>query len=247
MAPELAKLLIAGLTLSAVVAVTSGNGAYNFGVGAAGVLPFLVLHSARAARNLSSRIGGTAAMALAPGFAALLLLNGALHPYREERLPASFQRITGVPAFAGIHTSPVKIAALQAVQTLTADVRLAGKRVLVAGPHPWIYFAAGGVPTTPMVFMHFSAERESVYDLVADRMFRTGEPDFVFLTNRVPAAIGRRIREWSARGQSERGVELPAATLRAYHDLTGYGFGGKIYLLSRSEPEPAARRSPSSK
>jgi hypothetical protein len=234
-----ADLAIIGLLAGSVFAFSSGNGLQNFGLGAAGVLPFFVLYGMRYVEDRGgSTLPGVVRQAALPAMVALLLLNGALHPYREQRGWSGMQPVQGVPAFKGIWTSPAKIMALDLFRQLSAPGALRGKRVLVAGPHPWLYFASGGQPTTPMIFMHFTAEQETVYDLVAARLFQGGTPDAIFVTNYVPLPVGKRIAEWTNESCSVRSVALPIGFIRRYRQQTTYDFAGQAYLLTRQPKVP---------
>ncbi|HUR60218.1 MAG TPA: hypothetical protein VM029_21015 [Opitutaceae bacterium] len=232
-----ADLGLFGLLLGTVFSISGGDGIRNFATGAAPVFPFLImLVAGRQCRGDVLPVWVQAAAA--PLLVMLLLLNGAVHPYREQRGWSGFQRVRGVPAFAGIWTSPDKIDALERFRELSENGALRGKRVLVAGPHAWLYFTSGGQPATPMFFMHYTADQEAHYTWIADRLFRTGEPDAIFLTNSVPPPIGKKIQEWAQAGPRERSLQLPIGFIRRYRRQTDYDFAGQIYLLTRPSTPP---------
>ena len=233
-----AELGFVGLLLGTVFAVSGGDGILNFSTGMAPAIPYLVLVGAHwVAGRGTDLLPAIVRHATLPFLVVALVLNGALHPYREQRGWSGFQRIRDVPAFAGIWTSRTKIDSLEAIRRLSEHGALRGQRVLVAGPHAWIYFACGGQPTTPMLFMHYTAAREEHYTWIAERLFHHGEPDAIFLTNPVPAPIGKRIQEWASRGSQERNVGLSTGFIRRYQRQMQYDFAGHVFLLTR-QPSP---------
>jgi len=236
-APPLLDLVVIGGVLGVVFSISSGNGLHNFGIGAAAVLPFLALFAARRLSELTTPVAALVRDIGAPAIAILLLAKAVFTPYREERDWLRLERVRDVPAFAGIYTSRVKIEAIQAFRRLAGDDPLIGRRALVAGPHPWIYFALRATPVTPMAFMHFSGKPEA-YDFLAERMFRHGQPDVVFLTNPVPRAIGRQVEAWSRAENTVRTLPLPIGFIRRYQALTDFDFAGQVYLLSRRTTGP---------
>lgn len=234
----LRDLAFAGTFLGAAYSVTSGNGLLNFGLGAAAVVPFLALFAARAlGRCAESPAARFASHALVPALAFLLLLNGARQPYRESRDWSQFQPVRGVPAFAGLLTSPTKIEAIRTFQAAMEKDRLADKRLLVLGPHAWLYFVARAEPATPMAFMHF-AGKPAVYSLVADRLFQQGKPDAIFITNLVPSPLRDRLAEWTRDPYQVQKIELSDALVRRLYAETNYDFAPEVLLLRRP---PAAR------
>lgn len=234
-----AEFGLVGLLLGTVFAISGGDGILNFSTGMAPVIPFLVLLGTGwlAARG-SDFLPAIIRHGAGPFLVVTLVGNGAIHPYREQIGWSGFQRVRGVPAFAGIWTSPTKTQALETVRQLSEHGALRGKRVLVAGPHAWIYFASGGEPTTPMFFMHYTAAREEQYAWMAERLFRHGEPNAIFLTNQVPAPIGQKIQEWASRGSQQRSVGIPTGFIRRYQRQMQYDLAGHMFLLTRAPPSP---------
>lgn len=240
-------LAIAGSITGAIVAFTSSNGIHNFGVGAAGAAPFLFLLGARTlAASPAGRIlpWGCAL----PALTCLLLWNGLRNPYTEQAFDRDFHRIEGVPAFRGIWTSPEKIEAIARFQALTAPVDLHDRRILVVGPHPWLYFVTRARPATSMFWMLFIGSPES-YEMVAKRLFRDGPPDAILLTeNTLPPAIAAKVTEWmQAPFVAERAV-LPGDFNLRFGRQAGVLFTREVFLLSRppaAHPAvPAANRAP---
>lgn len=223
-------LAIVGAVLGTVFSFTSGNGVHNFGLGVAGITPFLSVHAARS--------GVTLLRPLAAALAAwLLLLNGVAHPYRELREWTDFQPVTTVPSFKGIRTSAVKHELLELFAKICPPGALQGKRVLVAGPHPAFYFYSGGQPVTPMIFMHYTGN-ERAYELVAQRLFQSGIPDVVLITNSTPRAIHDRIMEWAQPGCTMRTIPVELSFRRRYWELEGYDLAAEIVILTRKVPNP---------
>jgi hypothetical protein len=234
---KVAALTGVGAVIGAIVSCTSSNGVHNFGVGAAGVMPFLFLYGARAVASIpASRLAGAAL----PALAGLLLWNGLLNPYAEQDFKEDFHRIEGVPAFRGIWTSKEKIEAITRFQALIAPVDLRGRRVLVIGPHPWLYFVTKGEPATPMFWMLFIGAPES-YEVVAARLFRPGPPDAILLTeNTLPPPIGAKMHEWMETPFAAERTTLPPHFILRFGRQAGVLFPPEVFLLSRSATAPAS-------
>jgi hypothetical protein len=233
-----AELGVIGIFLGTVFAFTSGNGLHNFGVGAIALAPFLALYAAHAAQDASVPGRPQLPLQWAPTLiAAALLLAAVLRPYREQRIWHRFERIRGVPAFAGIWTSPVKKQAVDTILRLAAHSGLNGKRLLVAGPHPWIYFVAQAEPNTPMFFMHYPGMKV-VHDTVAERLFHRGAPEVVIVPSAIPHVVQTRIAEWTAAGCTAETVALPEDLKQRYWKLVGYDFAPEIIVLSRPPRQP---------
>ncbi len=234
-----------GLILGAVFSISGGDGFLNASTGLAAVLPFLALVAAQQTADRAVAVLPGAVVAGAwPAVSLVFLCNGAVHPYRDQRGWSGFGAAEGVPAFAGLLVSPTKLETLARLRELSDHQAWRGRRVFVAGPHPWMYFAAGGTPATCMFFLHFTADagREDIYELIAERIFRDGPPDAIFLTNPVPPAIGRRIGTWSEAGVTERSVLLPLGFIRRHRREVSYEFAGQLYVLARpagAPPPPA--------
>lgn len=234
--PPVTELAVTGLVLGSAFAFTSANGLHNFGVGAMGVVPFLVLGLAHEFENAAPN--RPAAWAVAPpAIALLLLVNGVVHPYREAPAWTRFERAMGVPAFAGLWTSPVKVRAIQTFQRFFDHASLRGHRVLIVGPHPWIYFAARATPATSMYFFHFAGP-PLAYEIVAARLFQGGEPDMVLVTNATPTVVYDRVMAWARPGTIAQTFALPADFIRDYRRQIDFDFSPEVYLLSRPPRQP---------
>ena len=227
-------LAMIGTITGAVVAYTSSNGLHNFGIGAAGVIPFLVLYGARHLDEAGTGRRPALTAALLAGIVGLLLLGGVLHPYLEQPIWNRFQPMRGVPAYRGIWTSPVKVEAVERFQTLVPPGSLQGQRILVIGPHPWLYFALGGQPATSMVFMHFDGT-DAAYRIATDRLFRDGMPDAIVLaTTTMPQPFAAKLMEWSKLSFSTQVMPLPAGFIRQFKAQMWYDFPEQVYLLRRA-------------
>jgi len=233
-----APLALAGALLGTVFAFTSGNGIHNFGVGAAAVVPWLVLYGARAAVRTESTVVRALALPAALVVVVLFLVNAALYPYREQPAWKPFRPAQHVPAFAGIWTSPTKTEAIDTFSRFFGLHDIAHRRLFVAGPHPWLYFVARGQPATPMLFMHFTV-REENYEFAAKQLFRGGKPDAVVIANGVPRSIQARLSAWAAEGCTAENLPLRDDFRRRYARETRQEFGDQVTLLIRP---PAARR-----
>lgn len=230
----LTGLAMTGTITGAVFALTSGNGLHNFGVGAAAFIPFLTLYAGRQLQQA----GAPAGAVVGPGLALLLLVNGISTPYGEQSIRQAFHPVQGVPAFRGIRTSATKIEAVERFLPLTAGGAMQGRRILMLGPHPWLYFVLGGQPATSVLFMKFDGLPQA-YELAAARLFRAGPPDVIVLTTTTLARpIGARYQEWTNQPYHTAVVPLPADFILRYRGQTGYTFNPEVYVLSRPSPHP---------
>lgn len=232
---DIFALPLLGLAGGAIFAATSGNGLNNFGVGCAPVLPLL---AARLAGCLEAapprRSHALLPLVLLPG---LMLVHGMRHPYREHPGVSGFVPAAGVPAFRGLRMAPEKARMVATFRALQAAWPLAGRRLLVIGPQPWIYFASRGVPTTPMLFMHFDGI-DAVDRMLAERLFQAGDPDFIVVTSVVPVPIHARLQEWIERGSDLAHLALPREFKFRYELLTGYPLADHLVLLRRTPASP---------
>ena len=234
--PRPGDIALLGTALGVVYSLSSGNGLHNFGIGAAAVLPYLGLHAAKRLEQLAVATSRSRLLALAPTLlAGAVLVNGVLNPYREPASISEMEPVRGVPAFAGLWTSPTKVEALKYVRQLSDRPELAGKRLLVAGPHPWIYFATPARPTTPMAFMHFSGG-PAADRLIAEQLFTHGEPDAILITNLVPDPIHARIEEWMKGGFTAEKIVLPRDFPIHYWVVVRSAIRGELVLLQRKPP-----------
>lgn len=229
------KFAVVGVVLGSVFAFTSSNGAQNFGIGAAAILPFLALHAggrAQAPRTKGARRLSPALIAASAGW--LLLCNGTAHPYRESAGWLRFEPVTTVPAFRGLRTSAVKLEVLKLFSGICLPGALRGKRVLVAGPHPAFYFYSAGQPSTSMFFLHSTGQPQA-YRLAAERLFQNGEPHCVLLVDQPPLEINASIVSWAKTGCTVNSVRVPPSLNREYFEMVGYDFSPEIVLLTRTE------------
>ena len=231
-------LALIGLVLGTVYAFTSGNGVHNFGIGAAGTIPFLALYAARGVAGADSAGPEAFFRPALPVVVGLVLLNGALHPYGEQRVWNQFVPITGVPAFKGLWTSPVKVEAVKLFQAALGPGALRGKRLLVIGPQPWLYFVLGGQPATPMIFLHYLG-KDTAYDLVAQRLFRGGMPDAILVTSpTTPRPIALQLGEWTRQEYISQTIGIPADFNRRFGQQTGFYLSPETILLRRPAVHP---------
>ncbi|MDO8542566.1 MAG: hypothetical protein Q7S40_19160 [Opitutaceae bacterium] len=229
------EIVFAGTVLGATFAVTSGNGLHNFGVGAMAAAPFLALYVGQLPPASSSTRPSRIAALTVSILVLLQLVSGAWHPYREEWRSWTFRPVTGVPAFRGIWTSPVKLEAVQWFRQLVPPGAIAGQRLLVTGPQPWLYFIADTQPATPMAYMHFSAGLR-VDQFLAANLFRHGEPDAILVPNAVPLPLHAPLGQWMAKGFSIDKVALPTAFASDYQRMIRYDVANEIVLLRRRPP-----------
>lgn len=190
---QVARLGVFGLLIGAVSALTSGNGVINIAIGVGAVLPYLVgLILKGCAIPVSSADGAVPKLRLAHLamlVGVLLVANNFLHPYRDKPVWELGHSLDRVPAFRGIIGSEEKRVAVELVQGLAASpALLEGGTLLVVGPQPWVYFALGATPQTPMLFMHYSGGTAATR-IVADRLFRQARPGRILVMSQPPAEI----------------------------------------------------------
>ncbi|MBI2496503.1 MAG: hypothetical protein HYV75_00735 [Opitutae bacterium] len=232
--PATTGLVVVGTVGGAVVGFTSGNGLSSFGIGAAAVIPFLILHCARRLQQA----GAPGAVLVGPGLALLLLCNGIATPYLEQSIRADFHPVRGVPAFRGIWTSPEKIEAIEKFLPLTAHGALRNRRVLVVGPHPWLYFVLGGEPATSILFMKFDGAA-TVYEQAAARLFRAGPPDVIVLTAvLLPPPFAALYQGWAREPHQTATLPVSADFNHRFQLQTNFGFNPEVYVLSRPPRHP---------
>ncbi len=189
------RLAIFGLLVGVVGGLTSGNGAINVFIGLGAVLPYIVGMLLRVDVDVSE-INKRQAVSWMPWIMLisswLLAINCIWHPYREQLPWRLGYALSEAPAFRGIHSSHEKQTALHLLRQSVLQARVPlddyDKTLMVIGPQPWMYFALGFRPNTPMIFMHFSGE-EIAYKILARRMFRLGLPDYIAVTEDPPAPI----------------------------------------------------------
>lgn len=233
-----AGLAVIGTVAGAVFAFTSGNGLPSFGVGTAGLIPFLVLFAGRHLQPAGDGRPSFFAAVLPPGLALLLLANGALTPYREQPFWEPFKPIAGVPAFRGIKTSPVKVRAVEIFQQASPWGTLRDKRVLVLGSHPWLYFVLGGEPATPILFMKFDGPTK-VYELAVRRLARQEQPHVVLLTEPfTPPPIADWLFKWAEPGVTEKIIQLPNEFTFNFNRQTGGIFAPQVFILTHPPARP---------
>ncbi|MDI1249653.1 MAG: hypothetical protein PSV13_12385 [Lacunisphaera sp.] len=233
-----AGLAVIGVLVGTVFAGSSANGLPSFGVGAAALIPFLVLFAGR--RLQPSETGRSALLAavLPPAVGLMMLLNGMLSPYREQPFWKEFKPVTGVPAFRGIRTSPLKIRAIELFQQASPWGTLQGKRILVLGSHPWLNFVLGGEPATPVLFMKFDGKPEA-YELVARRLSRRPQPDVVVLTEHyMPPAIARWFLTWTRPDLGQKTIPLTEDFRLYFKWHTGGVFASEVFILTRQPGQP---------
>jgi len=226
------------LVLGSVGSFSSGNGLHNFGVSAAAVMPFLMLHCSRDfGETAAGQALGWMGHAVAPTLALLFVVNGAWLPYRELPVWHPFERVQGIPAFRGIAASAEKVRILSVFAGIGRSVDVRGRRLLVAGPHPWLYFAWEAQPVTSMVYMHYSGT-DATHAIAAARLFSKGEPDSILITNQVPSAIAARLEEWSAKGCTAHRFTLRPGFLSRYEWLVNETLLPELVVLRREPRTP---------
>jgi hypothetical protein len=87
-----------------------------------------------------------------------LLINILSHPYRDKNIFNTLHKIPNIYAYEYIHISKTKFLAIQEIRKNISISE--NKKLLVLGPHPWIYFALNSRPDTPHFFNHFSGLNE---------------------------------------------------------------------------------------
>jgi hypothetical protein len=235
---SMAGLAVIGVLAGAVFAGSSGNGLPSFGVGAAALIPFLVLFAGRRLQSAETGRPALLAAVLLPAVVLMILLNGMLTPYREQQFWKEFKPITGVPAFRGLRTSPLKIRAIEIFQQASPWGTLQGKRILVLGSHPWLYFVLGGEPATPILFMKFDGKAEA-YELAARRIARRPQPDVVVLTEPyMPPAIAQWFVGWTKPDLGQKTIPLTDEFRLYFQWHTGGVFAAEAFILTRPPGPP---------
>lgn len=148
------KIVIMSLLVSLTYAITSGNGFDAFYRGFLLGLPFIFYEFSRSALVTLS-LPGERWFVYGSGSTLIILLIGTIlfHPYRDDYLWNLMPIKADVPAFQGLYISADKEIILEEGQRLLQGIP-EGKKILVVGPHPWIYPVTQGKAETAMIYMH---------------------------------------------------------------------------------------------
>jgi hypothetical protein len=142
-----------------------------------------------------------------------------------ETLPTHETVTVGeVPAFRGLRVSPTQAGAIRAIRAMLPEA-VPRSRVLVLGPHPWIYFALDAWPDTDMLFMH-RLGKPAAYEILADRLLKR-RPELIVAAGGVPDEITRAFEELVRTGPyvcDQRTITAPllnaGVRLGTYWDLS---------------------------
>ena len=231
--PSGEPLLLPGAILGAVCAITSSNGLLNFGVGAGFTVPFLILRFEKRFADAETVLP-LFRLLFPPVSACLILAHGALHPYRESPHLTEFRPIQGVPAFKALWTSPVKIEAAAKLGVLAANSPQRRQNVLVVGPLPWLYFAGGSVPNTPMFFMHFTG-KPGAWELVARDLASRPAPDVIIIAaDTIPTELHAPLETIiQSTSYSVANLDIAQDLSCRYWQATSYRLPRRLVVLSR--------------
>ena len=109
-----------------------------------------------------------------------LLINILSHPYRDKNIFNTFHKIPNVYAFENIYISKTKFLAIQEIRKNISISE--NKKLLVLGPHPWIYFALNARPDTPHFFNHFyglNEEKTKILKTFIQSKINLISPDYI--------------------------------------------------------------------
>jgi hypothetical protein len=220
---HVAMFFVVGTTM----ALTSGNGLAQFFGAAMMAAPFfavLPIAEDRASVPGPARLFG---VALPVVYAVVWLA----HPY----LDAPLWRLSGsgdaAPAYRYLRISPEKEALLAWARDALSEVP-PGARVLVVGPHPWIYFAIDARPDTEMLYLHPYGATEA-YELIARRL-ESRRPAYVIVAGEVPLPVDRAVTRMLAEGRySCRPRQVDPALVAAAAKQNHYALLPEVRLCAR--------------
>lgn len=109
-----------------------------------------------------------------------LLINILSHPYRDKNIFNTLHKIPNVYAFENIYISKTKFLAIQEIRKNISISE--NKKLLVLGPHPWIYFALNARPDTPHFFNHFyglNEEKTKILKIFIQSKINLISPDYI--------------------------------------------------------------------
>ncbi|WP_415890275.1 hypothetical protein ACMXYV_02845 [Neptuniibacter sp. SY11_33] len=188
------RLISAGLLFSLSYSITSGNGMFNFGLGAGAVLPTLIGIGCLAHNNILREKGKfhllDFILLCLPIF---IIVSALLHPYRESPVWKLTSQIENAPVFQGILTTPEKNELASKVIEQLGSVKQ-DKTIIVLGPQPWMYFTTPAQIHTPMLFMHFPDSEETL-EFVARKIASAAKPDVIVIVEQLPKSIAREIQQ----------------------------------------------------
>lgn len=181
------------LATGLVLIATSSNGLRQLAGAAMLAAPFYLALASRtgAGGPAPERPLQPALRLFAAGMLAVFATLWLARPYRDAPIWRLSARAPEVPALRYLRLSPEKTRALAMIRSILADVP-AGSRVMVVGGHPWIYFATGTLPETPMVYMHHYGPPRP-FEILARRIPAL-RPDHLIVAGEAPAVEEEAVR-----------------------------------------------------
>jgi hypothetical protein len=154
----LIKILISAILISAFYSLSSGNGFFAVYKGFFILFGFLYLVTSSVIEEEKDKKKELYFSLFGIIIFFGILINILSHPYRDNNIFNTWHKIPGIYAYENIYISKTKFLAIQEIRKNISISE--NKKLLVLGPHPWIYFALNARPETPHFFNHFSGLNE---------------------------------------------------------------------------------------
>jgi hypothetical protein len=154
----LIKILISAILISIFYSLSSGNGFFAVYKGFFILFGFLYLVTSSVIEEEKDKKKELYFSLFGIIIFFGILINILSHPYRDKNIFNTSHKIPGIYAYENIHISKTKFLAIQEIRKNISISE--NKKLLVLGPHPWIYFALNARPETPHFFNHFSGLNE---------------------------------------------------------------------------------------
>lgn len=188
------KIVTMSLLISLTYAITSGNGFYAIYRGFFLGLPFIFYEFSRNSFLPVLRLRERW-FVYGLGSTLIILLFGTIlfHPYRDDYVWNLRPNMSDVPAFKGLFISADKEIILEeGLRMLPGNSK--DKKVLVVGPHPWIYPLTQGKAETAMIYMHLRQPAEVYVPL--GRVLGSKDPQIIIIAwDSIPAPVKVAIEE----------------------------------------------------
>jgi hypothetical protein len=176
----LIKILISAMLISIFYCLTSGNGFFVVYRGFFILFGFLYLVTSSVVEEEKDKKKELYFSLFGIIIFFGLLINILSHPYRDKNIFNKFYKTSNVYAFENIYISKTKFLAIQEIRKNISISE--NKKLLVLGPHPWIYFALNASPDTPHFFNHFyglNEEKTKILKTFIQNKINLISPDYI--------------------------------------------------------------------
>lgn len=164
------------------------------------------------------------ARSLSVGIFAVFVIIFLARPYQDGYLWNQVARSTvDAKAFRFVRMTEEKAAAISHIRQVLSDIP-EGKKIMVIGAHPWIYFATNTQPDTDMIFMH-SITLPKAFELLASKL-ASRRPEYIVLAGQVSFPVLEAFRHIINAGAYSCGknptpplLSHARSTIKTYYDV----------------------------